>query len=80
MRYDFTNQFALRASVQNGFKAPSLQQQYFSTTSTNFIGGMPFDIATFPVNDPAAIALGAQPLDAEESLNYSLGAVARLGD
>ena len=80
LRYDFTESFALRASVQNGFKAPSLQQQYFSTTSTNFIGGIPFDIATFPVNDPAAIALGAQPLDAEESLNYSLGAVARLGD
>lgn len=80
LRYDFTERFALRASVQNGFKAPSLQQQYFSTTSTNFIGGIPFDIATFPVNDPAAIALGAQPLDAEESLNYSLGAVARLGD
>lgn len=79
LRYDFTEHFALRASVQNGFKAPSLQQQFFSTTSTNFIGGIPFDIATFPVNDPAAIALGAQPLDAEESLNYSLGAVARLG-
>lgn len=80
LRYDFTPQFALRASVQNGFKAPSLQQQYFSTTSTNFINGLPFDIATFPVNNPAAIALGAKPLDAEESLNYSLGAVARLGD
>ncbi|WP_129642535.1 TonB-dependent receptor plug domain-containing protein [Peristeroidobacter agariperforans] len=80
LRYDFIPQFAMRASVQNGFKAPSLQQQYFSTTSTNFIGGLPFDIATFPVNNPAAIALGAQPLDAEESLNYSLGAVARLGD
>ncbi|HEY0686488.1 MAG TPA: TonB-dependent receptor [Steroidobacter sp.] len=80
LRYDFTENFALRASVQNGFKAPSLQQQYFSTTSTNFISGVPFDIATFPVNNPAAIALGAQPLDAEESLNYSLGAVARLGD
>lgn len=80
LRYDFTEHFALRASVQNGFKAPSLQQQYFSTTSTNFIGGVPFDIATFPVNNPAAIALGARPLDAEESLNYSLGAVARVGD
>ncbi|HEY0941541.1 MAG TPA: TonB-dependent receptor [Steroidobacter sp.] len=79
LRYDFTESFALRASVQNGFKAPSLQQQYFSTTSTNFIGGIPYDIATFPVHDPAARALGAQPLDAEESLNYSLGAVARLG-
>jgi iron complex outermembrane receptor protein len=80
LRYDFTPSFALRASIQNGFKAPSLQQQYFATTSTNFIGGVPFDITTFPVSDPAAIALGAQPLDAEESLNYSIGAVTRVGD
>ena len=80
MRYDFTDSFALRASVQNGFKAPSLQQQFFATTSTNFISGVPFDITTFPVTDPVAIALGAQPLDAEESLNYSIGAVLRFGD
>jgi iron complex outermembrane receptor protein len=79
-RYDFTDNFALRASVQNGFKAPSLQQQFFATTSTNFISGVPFDITTFPVTDPVAQALGAQPLDAEESINYSLGAVLQLGD
>ncbi|HEX5006362.1 MAG TPA: TonB-dependent receptor [Hyphomonadaceae bacterium] len=79
-RYDFTDAFALRGSVQNGFRAPSLQQQYFATTSTNFINGVPFEITTFPVTDPVAIALGAQPLEAEESTNYSLGAVFRLGD
>ena len=78
-RYDFNDNFALRGSVQNGFRAPSLQQQYFATTSTNFIGGVPFDITTFPVTDPAAIALGAKPLDAENSVNYSIGAVFRNG-
>ncbi len=80
MRYDFTEAFALRGSVQNGFRAPSLPQQYFATTSTNFINGVPFDITTFPVSDPVAVALGAQPLDAEESTNFSLGAVLRLGE
>jgi len=79
-RYDFNDAFGLRASVQNGFRAPSLQQQNFATTSTNFIGGVPFDITTFPVSDPVAIALGAKPLEAEESLNYSLGAVIQMGD
>lgn len=79
LRYDFSDTFALRSSIQNGFRAPSLQQQYFTTTSTNFVGGVPFDITTFPVNDPVAIALGAKPLDAEESVNLSLGAVMRLG-
>ncbi|GAB2928421.1 TonB-dependent receptor plug domain-containing protein [Rheinheimera gaetbuli] len=80
LRYDISDSFALRGSLQNGFRAPSLQQQYFATTSTNFVSGVPFDIATFPVNDPVAIALGAKPLDAEESVNLSLGTVFRLGE
>ncbi len=75
LRYDFTPSFALRGSVQNGFRAPSLQQQFFRTTSTNFIGGVPFDITTFPVSDPVAVALGAKSLDPEKSLNFSLGTV-----
>jgi iron complex outermembrane receptor protein len=74
-RYDFTDSFALRGSAQTGFRAPSLQQQYFATTSTNFIAGLPFDITSFPVSDPIARALGAQDLDAEEAVNYSFGAV-----
>ncbi len=76
-RYDFSKSFGLRGSVQNGFRAPSPQQQYFTTTSTNFINGVPFEITTFRPGDPAAIALGAKPLDAEKSVNLSLGAVMR---
>ncbi|MFM2042032.1 MAG: hypothetical protein RLY86_608 [Pseudomonadota bacterium] len=79
-RFDFTDAFGIRGSVQNGFRAPSLQQQFFTATSTNFINGVPFDITTFPVNDPVAIALGAQPLDAEKSVNYAIGFVAQLGE
>jgi iron complex outermembrane recepter protein len=78
LRYDFADEFALRGSVQNGFRAPSLQQQYFATTSTNFIGGVPFDITTFPATNPVAVALGAKPLTAEKSVNYSVGAVIRV--
>jgi iron complex outermembrane receptor protein len=77
-RYDFNESFALRGSVQNGFRAPSLQQQYFATTSTNFINGVPYDITTFPATDPVAEALGAKPLDAETSVNFSVGAVFNL--
>ncbi len=79
LRYDFTDAFAMRGSVQNGFRAPSLQQQYFTATSTNFINGIPFDITTFPVADPVARALGSSDLDAEDSINFSLGAVIGLG-
>lgn len=78
-RYNFTPDFALRGSVQNGFRAPSPQQQYFTSTAINFINGVPFDIMTLKPSDPAAIALGAKPLDAEKSTNFSLGAVAKAG-
>ena len=78
-RYDFTRQFALRSSLQNGFRAPSPQQQNFTTTSTNFINGVPFEITTFKPTDPIAVAFGAKPLAAEKSVNLSLGAVMRFG-
>jgi iron complex outermembrane receptor protein len=74
-RYDFADGFALRGSYSTGFRAPALQQQYFATTSTNFINGVPFDITTFPATDPVAAALGAQPLDSEDATNISVGAV-----
>jgi iron complex outermembrane receptor protein len=78
-RYDFTKQAALRGSLQNGFRAPSPQQQNFTTTSTNFINGEPFEITTFRPSDPVAVAFGAKPLKAEKSVNLSLGAVLRFG-
>ncbi|WAC61736.1 TonB-dependent receptor [Pseudoxanthomonas sp. SL93] len=74
-RYAFNDAVALRATASTGFHAPSLQQQYYQTTSTNFIGGIPFDLVTFRVTNPAGIALGAEPLKAEESDNLSLGLV-----
>jgi iron complex outermembrane receptor protein len=76
-RYDFSKSFALRGSLQNGFRAPSPQQQSFTATSTNFINGVPFEITTFKPTDPVAVALGAKPLKAEKSVNASLGAVMR---
>ncbi|PNS09330.1 TonB-dependent receptor plug domain-containing protein [Solilutibacter silvestris] len=75
LRYAFSPKFALRGTASTGFRAPSLQQQYFQSTSTNFVGGVPYDIVTFRVDNPVAIALGAQPLKPEKSTNYGLGAV-----
>ncbi|NQY12932.1 MAG: TonB-dependent receptor, partial [Henriciella sp.] len=74
-RYDFTDTVAIRGAVSTGFRAPSLQQQFFTASSTNFIDGVPFEIGTFPATSAAAIALGAQPLDAEESTSFSAGLV-----
>lgn len=72
-RVEFTPVVAGRASVSTGFRAPHLAQQWFSSTATNFIGGVPFENKTFPVTDPVAMLLGASPLTPEESLNYSFG-------
>lgn len=73
LRYAVIPEIAVRGSISNGFRAPSLHQQFFTTTSTNFIGGVPVDIVTAQVGSPVAQALGAQPLDPEKSLNISGG-------
>ncbi|HEY0436690.1 MAG TPA: TonB-dependent receptor, partial [Phenylobacterium sp.] len=79
-RYDFTPGFALRGSVSNGFRAPSLQQSFITTTSTNFVAGLPIQTVLLPPTDPKAKLIGASALKPERSTNYSGGAVIRAGD
>ncbi|KAF0180085.1 MAG: TonB-dependent receptor [Caulobacteraceae bacterium] len=81
-RYDFNDTFALRGAVSTGFRAPSLQQSFFGSTATNFVNLpplTPLQVLHVPATSSVATALGAKPLDAEESENFSLGAVARSG-
>jgi len=78
-RYDFTHSFALRGSVSTGFRAPSLQQSFFTSTSSVIQDGAVVETGTFPATSAVATALGARPLKAETSTNYSFGAVVRLG-
>ena len=59
-RYDFTDSFALRGAVSTGFRAPGLQQEFFTSTATNFINGVPFEVGTFPATSDVATTLGAQ--------------------
>jgi iron complex outermembrane recepter protein len=75
-RFEVFPGYAIRGSVSNGFRAPSLHQQVFTTTSTNFISGVPVDILTIPVSHPVARALGSKDLDAEKSFNLSAGLTA----
>ena len=79
-RYDFTPEFALRGSVSTGFRAPSLQQSFFTSTASVVQDGVVVETGTFPAVSLVASVLGAEPLDAETSVNYTLGAVFRLGD
>ncbi|WP_049622047.1 TonB-dependent receptor plug domain-containing protein [Frateuria defendens] len=82
LRYDFTDNFALRGSVSSGFKAPSLAQSYYSvvvSTSYTVEQGVPvaglYNGGIFPVTNALAQTLGARPLKPEKSNNYSLGMV-----
>ncbi|WP_373896722.1 TonB-dependent receptor plug domain-containing protein, partial [uncultured Massilia sp.] len=77
-RYKFTPEFALRGTVSNGFRAPSLAQSYYTITTTNtlLVNGTSalVETGTFPVGSAAATLLGAQPLKAEKARNFSIGA------
>lgn len=72
-RFEPIDGLAFRGSVSTGFRAPSLAQQSFQTTSTNNVGGVLIEVGTFPVGSPVAVALGAQPLEPEKSLNFGGG-------
>jgi iron complex outermembrane recepter protein len=78
-RFEVMDGLAVRGAVSTGFKAPALQQQFFTYTSTNnTLVGTSFqliEVGTFPVSSPVAIALGAKPLEPETSTNYSVGLV-----
>ena len=72
-RYEFVPGFALRGTVGTGFHAPSPGQQHNSTLTTNFIGGQSIQTGTFPVDNPASVFYGAEPLSPEKSTNFGVG-------
>ena len=78
-RIDVTPALAFRGSAESGFRAPSLQQEYFTSTSILFINGVPFDTGTFPPTSAVGKALGGQPLQPEKSKSYSIGGVYHQG-
>ncbi|GAB3473111.1 TonB-dependent receptor [Massilia terrae] len=63
----------LRGSASTGFRAPSLQQAYFSSTFTDFISGVPMDVVLAPNGGKVANAAGIPKLHEEKSKNYTLG-------
>lgn len=72
-RYDLSDAFAVRGTVSTGFRAPTMQESYYSATNVS-----PTSVtAQLPPNSAAAAALGFKPLKPEESTNYSAGIVLR---
>jgi iron complex outermembrane receptor protein len=63
----------LRGSVSTGFRAPSLQQVHFSSTFTDFIGGVPLDVVLAPNGGAIANTAGIPKLKEEKSKSATLG-------
>lgn len=78
-RYDVTDWFALRGTASTGFRAPSLQQQYFTQIASVVTNGVPVLTGTFPSVSPVGTALGGLPLEPEKSTSLSVGTVLRSG-
>ena len=78
-RFDISPSFALRGGIQTGFRAPSLQQEYFTSIASVIDSGNVVLTGTFPSVSDVAMALGGQQLEPEKSTNYSAGFVFQQG-
>ena len=78
-----TDNLRFRGAVSTGFRAPSMQQQYFNNISTQFVTNpddpdgpqISAQIGTFRNDSELAKAIGIPALEEEESTNYSFGVV-----
>ena len=71
-RYNFTPKFALRGTISNGFRAPTLAEEYYSATNVNINSAF----VQLPPNSAGARLVGVDGLKPEKSTNYSVGFVA----
>ncbi|MDD5149406.1 MAG: TonB-dependent receptor [Flavobacterium sp.] len=74
-RYKITDQFFVRGSASTGFRAPSLQQQYFNNIATDVVDGKLLNSGIFRNDSDVAKQLGIPKLKEETSTNYSFGIV-----
>ncbi len=76
VRYTVTDAIALRATVSNGFHAPTAGQQNVQTVSTTFTNaGTQVEIGTYPVDSVIAKYYGSKTIKPETSTNLSAGIV-----
>ncbi len=72
-RYKVTNNFNLRGSISTGYRAPSLQQKYFSNTLTSFSNGELVQSRIARNDDEISKLAGIPSLKQETSVNMSAG-------
>ncbi|MBK9411311.1 MAG: TonB-dependent receptor [Gemmatimonadetes bacterium] len=73
LRYQPRKELVLRGAVSTGFRAPGLQQSWYSHTTTAIQNGVLVEIGNFPVTNRASRIFGAKPLKEESSVNLSAG-------
>jgi iron complex outermembrane receptor protein len=80
-RYKIGDICNIRASATSGFRAPSLQQQFYTKTNTLFVsqGGnlVPIQAGTFTNDSKVAQILGIPTLKEETSKSFSIGIAAK---
>ncbi|MDH3644283.1 MAG: TonB-dependent receptor, partial [Gammaproteobacteria bacterium] len=79
-RLQITDEFAIRGAASTGFRAPTIGQSNVRNVTTAFTAGVLADEATLPPTNPIAVQKGGEPLDPEESVNLTFGAVFNVGD
>ncbi len=72
-RYKLTDNFNFRGSMSTGYRAPSLQQKYFSNTLTSFSQGQLVQSRVARNDDAITKLAGIPSLKQETSINKSLG-------
>ena len=79
-RVNLSDNWTLRGGASTGFRAPSLHQLNFNSTSTLFVDGVPFEVGVFSNDSRPAQLLGIPQLKQERSVNYSAGFTGRIPD
>ena len=77
-RVKASENFNIRGGLQTGFRAPSLHQIHFNSTSTIFVDGVPNEVGIFPNTSRVARILGIEPLKEETSFGITAGFTARI--
>ena len=78
---EVTDTFALRATANTGFRAPTPGQiNTLNTTTSADTAGNLIPSGVYPVNSLVATTLGAIPLTPEESTAFTLGAILQATD
>lgn len=73
--YRFSDAVSVRATVGNGFHAPSPGQNNTQVVTTNFLGGNQVQTGTYPTTSAIAQFYGAGSLKPERSTNFGAGIV-----